>query len=160
MDLKKVTNQKPKQEAINATSDNVQEEVINALLSTTKFKLPISLRVDNKWLKIDALLDTGASSNFINHKLIDNLQLPMYELDRPRIIKNVDGTMNKGTLLKEGANVNIKYSDNSSETINFISADISSEDLILGQKWFRETNPSIDWKNLTWTRNNNTLELI
>ena len=47
MDLKKVTNQKPKQEAINATSDNVQE-VINALLSTTKFKLPISLRVDNK----------------------------------------------------------------------------------------------------------------
>ena len=107
MDLKKVTSQKPKQEAINATSDDIQEEVINALLSTTKFKLPISLRVDDKWLKIDALLDTGASSNFINHKLIDNLQLPTYELDRPRIIKNVDGTMNKGTLLKEGANVDI-----------------------------------------------------
>ena len=134
MDLKKITNQKPKQKAINTTSDNVQEEVINTLLSTTKFKLPISLRVDNKWLKIDTLLDTGTSSNFINHKLINNLQLPTYKLDRLRIIKNVDGTMNKGILLKEGANVDIKYSDNSLETIDFISTDISSENLILGQK--------------------------
>jgi hypothetical protein len=42
-----------------------------------------------------ALVDSGATENFLNFRMIMRWQLPMQKLQNPRQIFNVDGTENK-----------------------------------------------------------------
>ena len=44
----------------------------------------------------DALVDTGATHNFLSPTFVKHHHLKLTPLDRPRIIRNVDGTPNKG----------------------------------------------------------------
>ena len=41
-----------------------------------------------------ALLDSGATDNFIDQRTIKRLNIPMRRLNRPRILYNVDKTEN------------------------------------------------------------------
>ena len=42
-----------------------------------------------------ALLDSGATDNFIDQRTIERLHIPTRRLDRPRILYNVDKTENQ-----------------------------------------------------------------
>jgi gag-polyprotein putative aspartyl protease len=41
-----------------------------------------------------ALLDTGATENFIHPRVVKQLSLQTKKLSKPRKVKNVDGTLN------------------------------------------------------------------
>ena len=46
-----------------------------------------------------ALLDSGATENFIDHATVVRLRLGMKKLEKPRQVFNVDGTYNRhGTI--------------------------------------------------------------
>ena len=43
----------------------------------------------------NALLDSGATDNFIDHQTAQRLKIRPKELPRPRLLHNVDGTENR-----------------------------------------------------------------
>ena len=47
------------------------------------------------------LVDSGATNNFIDPRLLKHLKLGSRRLDRPRKIWNIDGTNNKAGLLTD-----------------------------------------------------------
>jgi hypothetical protein len=44
---------------------------------------------------VEALVDTGATHNFITPKMAHYLNLNLTKLEKPRVVRNVDGTRNK-----------------------------------------------------------------
>ena len=51
-------------------------------------------------VKVNALLDCGATENFIYPRLVKQMKLATKPLKRPQQVKNVDGTPNKAGTLK------------------------------------------------------------
>jgi hypothetical protein len=54
-------------------------------------------------VKVDALLDCGATKNFIHPRLIKKMKLQMQQLKKLWKVKNVDGTTNKAGEVTEVA---------------------------------------------------------
>ena len=55
----------------------------------------VYLHTSNKRAETPALLDSGATENFINHRYATHMRLPVKRLPTPRKVFNVDGTPNK-----------------------------------------------------------------
>jgi len=92
-----------------------------------------------------ALLDSGATENFMNQKYAEWLHLPIKQLENPRPLYNVDGTENRAGALQH-------YTDLSCQTgtqrtkLRFFLSDLGDHKIILGYPWFAATQPKIDWK--------------
>jgi hypothetical protein len=58
--------------------------------------VPISLETEGRKANQQALLDSGATENFLHPKLIEQTGLKTRTLARPKKMRNVDGTLNGG----------------------------------------------------------------
>ena len=73
--------------------------VIIALPNERTMCIPIRLSNGTQIVKTTALVDCGATGNFINVSLLCLLGLPLEKLPKPIITNNIDGTANaKGTI--------------------------------------------------------------
>jgi len=98
----------------------------------------------HKRAESSALLDCGATENFISLDYAKWLCLPIKRLLAPRPLFNVDGTTNrKGDLffysdlrIKTGSVVKI---------MRFFLTDLGHHRIILGYPWFAANQPRIDW---------------
>jgi hypothetical protein len=110
----------------------------------------LELQTLSGWTPINALLDSGAEGNFISQLKAKELRLQRDE-SLPSKIKMVDGTL---STLYGKYKVRICMKDdqgNSHEEIYTLSAvDMPGQDMILGYPWFREVNPSINWRSGEW----------
>ena len=57
--------------------------------------IQVFLHTSNKRTETTALLDSGATENFISKKYAQWLRLPFKRLIKPRVVYNVDGSKNK-----------------------------------------------------------------
>ena len=96
----------------------------------------------------EALLDSGATENFIHPRLVKELQLVKRKLSKPRKVRNIDGTFNKLGDITHAVHINIKHQEKG-ECHTFLIADTAEDDLILGYPFFESANPQIDWANRT-----------
>jgi len=62
---------------------------------TTSFKIPVTLWVYSKKVQTKALVDLGATTNFVNRVVMENNNLVTHKLANPYYVINVDGTPNK-----------------------------------------------------------------
>ena len=92
-----------------------------------------------------ALLDSGATENFMNLAYTKWLRLPIEQLPEPRPVLNVDGTENKSGKLKYYTDLNVRTGENTT-TLRFFLSDLGEHKVILGYPWFVVTQPRIDWK--------------
>ena len=78
--------------AINSTSD--------VLPVTSHFHVPITIEEvnyeleDSKAIETVALIDSGASTTFINQRLAKEMQLKHYKFEQPIPLLNINGTKN------------------------------------------------------------------
>jgi len=98
----------------------------------------------HKRVESSALLNSGATENFMNLDYAKWLRLPIKRLEASRPLFNVDGTTNhKGDLLF--------YSDLVLKTgpiakvMRFFLTDLGHHRIILGYPWFVANQPRIDW---------------
>ena len=61
----------------------------------TSFKLPVTLWVYGKKAQAEALVDSGATTNFINCSFVEREHLVTTKLATPYDVRNADGTLNK-----------------------------------------------------------------
>jgi len=68
---------------------------------TTSFKIPVTLWVYGKKVQTEALVDSGATTNFVDRVVMENNNLVMHKLANPYCVINVDGTPNKAGQITE-----------------------------------------------------------
>jgi hypothetical protein len=90
-----------------------------------------------------ALVDSGATENFINLGYARWLGLPIHALDKPRKLFNVDGTQNKAGDLKYYTDLSVQTGGQQTNH-RFYLSDLGDHKAILGYPWFTSTQPKID----------------
>jgi len=92
-----------------------------------------------------ALVDSGATENFMNLSYAKWLKLPIKNLDKPCQLFNVDRTENKAGMLKHYTDLKVQTGTSRSQLCFFLS-DLGEHKAILGYSWFAAVQPKIDWK--------------
>src|SRR5882757_6217144 len=93
-----------------------------------------------------ALVDSGATENFINLSYAKWLRLPIKQLSQSRRLFNVDGTENKAGELKFYTDLRVQ-TGGAIVPLRFFLSDLGEHKAILGYSWFAAVQPKIDWKN-------------
>src|SRR5713101_8813380 len=91
-----------------------------------------------------ALLDSGATDNFISPDVVEHFKVPTCILPAPRTICNVDGTRNSIGSVTKTAQMWISY-NNQTHLHNFYVVELGANDMLLGMPFFAATNPKINW---------------
>jgi RNase H-like domain found in reverse transcriptase/Reverse transcriptase (RNA-dependent DNA polymerase)/Integrase zinc binding domain/Chromo (CHRromatin Organisation MOdifier) domain/Retroviral aspartyl protease len=93
-----------------------------------------------------ALLDSGATSQFMHSDFVKRNRLATKALSRPIPIYNVDGSSNEAGSISEVVEVMLRYGDHS-ERATFAVTGLGKQEVILGLTWLREHNPEVDWQS-------------
>jgi hypothetical protein len=98
----------------------------------------------NKTETVKALIDSGATDNFIDFRTVAKLRLGTKKLPRARQLFNVNGTHNQAGLIEESVHLYIDRGDERIETQLHIT-NLGRDRLILGYPWLEAFNPEINW---------------
>ena len=98
----------------------------------------------HKRAETTALLDSGATENFMNLAYAKWLRLPIKTLRYPRPLFNVDGSTNKQGDLKFYSDLKVR-TGTTRKNMRFFLSDLGNHQLILGYPWFAAYQPKVDW---------------
>ena len=107
-------------------------------------QLCLFIHLSWKRAKTIALLDSGATENFINMQYVKELQLPIKRLQRPHPVYNVDRTRNKNGDIEHYTDLEMQTGDQR-VWLRFFLTDLADQKAILGYPWFTTTQLNIDW---------------
>src|SRR5258708_13379711 len=92
-----------------------------------------------------AIIDSGATENFISPSFISQYSIPTHSLSKPKIVRNVDGTKNRNGNIEELVNFEIAYLQINGQLKRkkqtFLILDLGEDDMILGYPFLQATNP-------------------
>ena len=120
------------------------------MYSTQKNSMTIPLTV-NMWHKTtqtEALLDCGATHNFIDPHAIKTLSMGTNPLKQPLLVRNVDGTINRDSTITHYCNLWVRQGKQV-EKQGFYVANLGWDRMILRYPWFQKFNPQFDWNTHT-----------
>jgi hypothetical protein len=92
-----------------------------------------------------ALVDSGATENFMNLQYAQWLRLPIKKLAFKWNLFNVDGTENKSRKLKYYMDLEVQMGTNKIH-MRFFLTDLGEHKEILGYSWFAAVQLKINWK--------------
>ena len=92
-----------------------------------------------------ALVDSGATNNFIHPWLAARMQVGQQAFNKPKKIFNIDNTENKSGSITHFMDLKVRIKGEVRDMC-FLIADIGSEDLLLGYTWLATFEPGFKWK--------------
>jgi hypothetical protein len=105
----------------------------------------VKLLVNNQIVETTALVDSGATGNFLDLGLLSLANFPLQRLPKPIQAYNVDGSTNrKGTILWKTKIPVLPFQENNGLELMIVS--LGRRQIILGMPWLKAQNPHIDWK--------------
>jgi hypothetical protein len=107
-------------------------------------KLPIYIHTTKQRGETIALVDCGATENFMSLPCAQKMGLPIKPLTRPQKLFNMDGTENKSGQLKHYTDLSLQTGSNRTY-YRFYLSDLGKNTIILGYPWFTSAQPNIDW---------------
>ena len=109
-------------------------------------KVPLKIRsVDTGTpLAINSLLDSGATSLFIDVEFVKEQKLQTHPLPHAIPVYNINGTANEAGSIKEEVDLICTFG-NHTERATFSVTSLGQLAIILGHTWLVEHNPEIDW---------------
>jgi Retroviral aspartyl protease len=122
--------------------DRMYTSTVNAL------KISITFRHQYATVAGKALIDSGATENFIDYRTAVRWRVKVKDLRRPRKVYNVDGTENQGGTIDKSCVLRIRRGEQQ-VTQRFYVTNLGQDRIILGYPWLREFNPEIDWEEGT-----------
>jgi predicted aspartyl protease len=94
---------------------------------------------------VRALVDSGATSLFIDREYVKSNQIPTTKLSQPIPVFNIDRTANTEGLISEVAELLLCYNGHSERAL-FCVTGLGRQNLILGHTWLKEHNLEVDWR--------------
>jgi len=92
---------------------------------------------------IKALLDSGATGMFIDRQMATRHGFKLQKLERPLMVKNVDGTVNSGGAITHQVECNVFYKGHI-ERMRMDVCDLGKTEVILGMPWLVAHNLEIN----------------
>ena len=123
--------------------------VIVANKSEQALRFPVKLRYRARTVTTTALIDCGATGNFINPFLVRCLLLPSRAIP-PLQAFNIDRTVNKQGWITTATTVHCQTTD-FKDDLTLMIVDLGRSQVILGMPWLMKHNPHIDWEKKTVT---------
>jgi hypothetical protein len=111
----------------------------------TSINIPFSFICAHRMADKNALLDSGATENFMDERLVEQLGIGRRRMKQPRRVFNVDGSENKHGTLTHYCLLRVKKGDKN-QLQQFYITNLGSDRAILGYPWLRDFNPRINWK--------------
>jgi len=97
------------------------------------------------WHNCDTLLDSGAIGMFMDRQIAARHGFKLQKLERPIVIRNVDGTNNSRGAITHQVECNMFYKDHV-ERMRIDICDLGKTKVILGMPWLVAHNPEINWE--------------
>jgi len=94
---------------------------------------------------IKALLDSGATGMFMDRQMAARHGLKLQKLERPLMVKNVDGTVNSGRAITHQVECNVFYKGHM-ERMWIDVCDLGKTEVILDMPWLAAHNLEINWE--------------
>ena len=114
--------------------------------SQTHLVLFVSLQLPEKTIRLPAILDSGACSNFLDSNLALKLHIPLRNKDQRLQIHLADGSLPKSGLVSQETVPLLAITDSGHQ--EFLRLDLIPSPLfpiILGLPWLQTHQPCIDW---------------
>jgi len=92
----------------------------------------------------EAMVNTGATGDFIDQDFITQAKLPIHKLSQPILVYNMDGTLNEARSIREVINMIMTY-DRHSEHILLAVTRLAKQSMILRFTWLDKHNPEINF---------------
>jgi len=93
----------------------------------------------------NTLIDSGANTNCIHWKLVNQWKVNKEKLAIPLIIQNADDTKNINRKITHKVLLAIKTQGHQ-EVLTFYISNLGHNDIILGYTWLHHHNPSTNWQ--------------
>jgi len=108
--------------------------------------LPVHLKTTDTMEEssTEAMVDTGATGDFIDQDFVTQAKLLTHQLSRPIPVYNVDGTLNKAGSIHEVVDVVMTYNGHSKRILLAVTR-LGKQSMILGFSWLDKHNPEIDF---------------
>ena len=108
--------------------------------------VPLQFKTNKFILDEEALLDSGASGEYVDPSFVKRYNLPQFRLKNSLKIRNADGSVNTNCTLYTKIHINV---NNKWTTIFPKIITLGKYRLFLGITWLRKHNPIINWKDKT-----------
>jgi hypothetical protein len=121
-----------------------------SLLYITRYcsmRIPVSIRTSYFMADKRALVDSGATDNFMHPNFATKMGLGMKELPMPRKIFNIDKTTNKSGKITHYLDLDV-YTKGIHKEMRFLITNIGSKDILLGYPWLASFEPKFSWRHV------------
>jgi len=121
--------------------------------------IPIKLQFRSLTITIYALIDSGATSTFIDADLVRKHQIPLHELSLPLVLEVVDGRqISSGNITHETTSMQLLIGQHR-ESITFNVTRLGHYPVILGISWLKLHDPHIVWSKHKMTFSSDYCEM-
>jgi len=114
------------------------------LSNRQSLSIKVYFHMSSKRAETSALLDSGATKNFINHQYAQQLRLPVKRLAIPREVFNVDSTTNQKGDITFYSDLEV-WTGEKCINMQFFLTKLGPQWMILGYPWFAAMQPKINW---------------
>ena len=109
-------------------------------------RVPVLIRTRYFMANKKALVDSGATDNFIHPAFAKRLGLSMMLLETPKRIYNIDNTKNKAGSITHSLELKVT-TKGIDKVMRFLVTDIGNEDILLRYPWLVTFEPKFGWKD-------------
>jgi hypothetical protein len=93
-----------------------------------------------------ALVDSGATNNFMHLLFTKRMRLGLQELPTLKKIFNIDNTTNKSGMITHYLDLDV-CTNRIHKEMRFLITDIGQEDVLLGYPWLATFEPKFNWRS-------------
>ena len=115
--------------------------------------VPIKFKFKDRTVKCLAMIDSGATSDFMDSDWARQWRIPCIQKPRPIPLRTIDGSpIVSGDVTHETKSL-IMVLEGEKSSMNFDLTSLGGYHVILGLRWLSTHNPCIDWREgtVTWT---------
>jgi hypothetical protein len=126
-------------------SELIISSVLVADMTPQSMLLPVTIGTKKQTIKTQALLDCGASGEFMDSEFVKLHNILLIKLNKLQITKNTDRTQNEQGVVMHKAVINLGV-NGKEDTMAFFITGLGKDNIILGLTWLRKHNLIVDWK--------------
>jgi len=94
---------------------------------------------------VKALLDSGATGNFIDKDFVRTKGISIRNISRPISVFNIDSSPNEAGQISEVVDMVLRYKTHSERMLLAVS-NLGKQSMILGYTWLKNHNPEVNWQ--------------
>jgi hypothetical protein len=108
--------------------------------------VPVSIRTSYFMADKKALVNSGATNNFMHPAFAKRMGLGLQELPNPKKIFNIDNTINKSGMITHYLDLDV-CTNGIHKEMRFLVTDIGHEEVLLGYPWLATFEPRFNWRS-------------